>query len=82
MSSEHINEIRNTVDAVRNGSEFHEIDQQRIKEELIALLESRGLLADVDTEVSLTAPETLHPVGSLHLCPWSTCQATRHGSNK
>jgi hypothetical protein len=82
VSLENINGIRNTVDAVRNGSGFHEMDQQRIKEELIALLQSRGLLGEENIEPSGTAPETTHPASSLHLCPWGTCQATRHGSNK
>jgi hypothetical protein len=82
MSSEAGEEIRVKVDALHHLMKSDDTVQQDIKDDLIGFLASRGLLDQKYNDPSLKEPETLHRTTSVHMCPWSTCQATRHGSNK
>lgn len=82
MSSEAGEEIRMKVDALHHFVKSDDTIQQDIKDNLMGFLGSRGLLDQKYNVPSLTEPETLHRTTSVHMCPWSTCQATRHGSNK
>jgi len=82
MSSPSHDEIRNKVDLLSHTIKSDDTLQSEIKENLIEFLRSRGLLEQKYTKVSFPDPETAHGAGSVHMCPWGTCQATRHGSNK
>jgi hypothetical protein len=64
----HISEIRSKVDALCAAARLDARVQQELEQAPAGLLASRGL----DPRVMDAEPH------SIHMCPWHTCQATRH----
>lgn len=68
--------IRARVDALRTaalpGSEL----QRQLDLDPMETLEAHGLLG----AEGVTEPAPHHDGRVIHMCPWHTCQATRHGS--
>jgi ATP phosphoribosyltransferase regulatory subunit HisZ len=78
MQSHTAEEIRNKVDLLRHTVESDASVHQQIKSDLLGLLEKHGLLEGVQAEL-LEPADALHHMDSMHICPWDTCEATRHG---
>jgi len=72
MSLQTSNIIRSQVDAIRAAANSDDHIQQLIKNDL------QGFLDEEFRSTSLKDPVDQHS-GSVHMCPWQTCQATRHG---
>lgn len=66
----HISEIRSKVDALCAAARLDARVQQELEQAPAGLLASRGL----DANVAASDAEA----HSIHMCPWHTCQATRH----
>lgn len=64
--------VRSKVDALRSAVTAGEVNQGQAIEALagVAACES-------SVDHSISNPD-MHRGGALHMCPWHTCQATRH----
>jgi hypothetical protein len=69
--------IRSNVDAARLALS-DDLLQQNARTDLMAFLKSRGLL-ETENQPLLQQIEDPHDPISIHMCPWHTCAATRHG---
>ena len=63
------NELRAKVDALRAAAGADVAVLAQLDQDMAGLLESRGLY-------DVREPEA--DSHSIHMCPWHTCQATRH----
>ena len=70
--------VRAKIDALRNTAKTGEHLHEEMKVNLTGFLERYGLI-DNDQSIVRSKPEAYHNSGSIHLCPWHTCAATRHG---
>lgn len=71
MLNASVDAIRDQVDDVRGRLEAGEIDPASAEAMLAASI-------PLTAEVGGSALTDDHSGRGLHLCPWSTCQATRH----
>lgn len=79
MQSQTLQAIRTRLDALRQAAESDAVIREQLIHDPVELLRATGLLHSDHTE-SATAEdsESHHRGGAIHLCPWHTCQATRH----
>jgi hypothetical protein len=68
--------VRARVDALRAAAVLGSELQRQLEQEPMEALASHGLLG----HAGVTAPASHEEIRSMHMCPWHTCQATRHGS--
>lgn len=62
--------LRRATDELRSAVTHSALSTSEALSQLADRAHEPGGIADV---------EDLHRGGTLHMCPWSTCQATRHG---
>ena len=76
MTSQAANVLRSRVDALRLDARSNARLGKQMENDLTSVLSSRGVLAQGRDAAHDSV--ALHDAGGVHLCPWSTCQATRH----
>jgi hypothetical protein len=79
MNTRSSDALRECVDALRVDTMSQPALEQRLRGDMTAVLASRGIVGGDLTASARREHEVLHDAGSGHLCPWDTCQATRHG---
>ena len=72
MMSQSADSIRTRIDRIRDTALSLEELQRMISEDPEGFVESQGLLGK---EAAQDPEVTGH--GTIHVCPWQTCQATR-----
>jgi len=71
MMSQTSDSIRAKIDALCAAAQQDISVQQQLEADPAALLASQGLYGIVE-------PDADRRGHSIHMCPWHTCQATRH----
>lgn len=70
--------IRARIDALQNMSKTEPHLRNEIRTNVTGFFEKHGLIDD-NHSIERTRSEARHNPGAIHLCPWHTCAATRHG---
>lgn len=71
--------IRARIDALRSTAKRGDQIHEEMKSNLAGFLETHGLFDATSHLAQANKSEDRHHSGVIHLCPWHTCQATRHG---
>ena len=77
MTLQSDNIVRTKVDSIRMEAQSQQAVLEQIESDPEGFLRSRGLLDEQLSKATSDMASSAHNSGSVHACPWQTCQATR-----